>query len=639
MDNNYEVVQIFLESVAYNLLIFKIPEEDLNDKLTYFTREKGLIARSLYEDFLIANCVSNITEFLQHLHQKGTDIEQLNEIRKEIVDKVLELNPVLIPSNIVVNTNYVVKIKEGKKKDSEKLITSNEFWKKDTYKDQGLLEGSAKKLDTSKVKNVKDLPYEIVQKFWRRIGRYVNIKKFEPGSEVTILGDRGFDKRTSFEQYVITMCIEEIEDLFMQLDKIGLPNRVSPPILIHELYEICRKVNTFLDFDLFKDIMDGENEGEEEKSVDPFESFHGVAKSAEDVLSETLKKKKRIKLFRDVPKESLLVLDEGIKNHIMGQDEAIMDLVEAIQRASVGLKDPDQPIGSFIFTGYTGVGKTYTAKILAKELIGSKNNLITIDCSEYSADHEYAKLIGAPSGYIGHEQGGQLTNAIKKNPFSIVLFDEVEKASDKVHQLLLQIMDEGRLTDGKGHSVSFRDTILVMTSNLGVSEVQKVSKTIGFGDASKLTHKKRVSAIEEALKKKFKPEFINRITRIVNFNALTKKDYMRIIKLELDKLKKNLRLNRTNYSKISLKFDRSLHSFIYKIGIDEKFGARPLQRAIEREISTPIAKKLLSSDIDCENTKITVSAKKGDVHIDMVCKVPVQEIADPPFYMKAGQGE
>ncbi len=637
MDNNYEVVQIFLESVAYNLLIFKIPEEDLNDKLTYFTREKGLIAKSLYTDFLIAHCVSNISEFLQHLHQRGTDIDQLNNIRTEIVDKILELNPVLIPSNIVVNTNYVVKIKQGKKKPNEKLLTSNEFWAKDVYKDQGLLEGSAKKLDTDKIKNIKDLPYKIVQKFWRRIGRYINIKKFKAGSEAAILGDRGFDKRTSFEQYIITMCIEEIEDLFMQLDKIGLPNRVAPPILIHELYEICRKVNTFLDFDLCKDMTDGEDVDEDQESVDPFESFHSASRSAEEVLSDTLKKKKRLKLFRDVPKESLLMLDADIKNYIMGQDEAITDLVEAIQRASVGLKDPEQPIGSFIFTGYTGVGKTYTAKILAKELIGSRNNLITIDCSEYSSDHEYAKLIGAPSGYIGHEQGGQLTNAIKKHPFSIVLFDEVEKASDKVHQLMLQIMDEGRLTDGKGNSVSFRDTVLVMTSNLGVSEVQQVGKTIGFGDASKLTNKKRIGAIEEALKKKFKPEFINRITRIVNFNSLTKKDYMRIIKLELDKLKKNLRLNRTDYSKLSLKFDRSLHSFIYKIGIDEKFGARPLQRAIEREISTPIAKKLLSSDIDCGTTQITVSAKKGEVHMDMVCKVPKHKIAEPPFYMKAGQ--
>jgi len=410
---------------------------------------------------------------------------------------------------------------------------------------------------------------------------------------------------------------------------------VSPPILIHELYDICRKVNPFLDFDGYKDRTG--LDPDEEEAVDPFESFQGVGATPEDVLSDTLQSKKKLKTFRDVKKDKLLALDSGIKKHIMGQDQAITDLVEAIQRASVGLKDPDQPIGSFIFTGYTGVGKTYTAKILAKELVGSKQGLITVDCSEYTADHEYAKLIGAPSGYIGHEQGGYLTNAVKKNPFSVILFDEIEKASDKVHQLMLQIMDEARLTDGKGRTVSFRDTVLVMTSNLGVDEVAQVAKTIGFGEASKLTQKKRTVAVKEALKKKFKPEFLNRITRIVNFNELTKKDYNRIIKLELDRLQVNLRLNRTDYSKLTLKFDRSLYNHIYKTGIDKKYGARPLQRAIEKEISTPVAQQLLRADVDCANTLVNVSANKGEVAISMECIASKKLFDNPPFYMRAGK--
>ena len=595
-----------------------------------------MVSKSLYEDFLIAHGVSNVTDFLQHLQIKGTDIEQLNEIRFEILDKILEINPSLIPSNIVINANHVVKIKEGKKKSNEKLLTSNEFWAKDAYRDEAILrKQDNKKLDLSKIKNVKDLKYDPIDKFWRRLGSYIKIKKFESGSEEVILGDRGFDRRTSFEQYIITICIEEIEDLFAQLDKIGLPNRVSPPILIHELYDICRKVNPFLDFDGYKDRTG--LDPDEEEAVDPFESFQGVGATPEDVLSDTLQSKKKLKTFRDVKKDKLLALDSGIKKHIMGQDQAITDLVEAIQRASVGLKDPDQPIGSFIFTGYTGVGKTYTAKILAKELVGSKQGLITVDCSEYTADHEYAKLIGAPSGYIGHEQGGYLTNAVKKNPFSVILFDEIEKASDKVHQLMLQIMDEARLTDGKGRTVSFRDTVLVMTSNLGVDEVAQVAKTIGFGEASKLTQKKRTVAVKEALKKKFKPEFLNRITRIVNFNELTKKDYNRIIKLELDRLQVNLRLNRTDYSKLTLKFDRSLYNHIYKTGIDKKYGARPLQRAIEKEISTPVAQQLLRADVDCANTLVNVSANKGEVAISMECIASKKLFDNPPFYMRAGK--
>ena len=636
MSENYKAIQVYLETESYNLLIFQIPEEDLNDKLTYFTREKGLIAMSLYHDFIIATFVSNISQFLRHLQQKATSREQLVEIRSEVVDKILELNPKLIPSNLIINPNHVLKIKTGPKKDNEKLLTENDFWKKDFYNDDDnlLTAGETNELDKSAIKNVKDLPFIKIQRFWRRIGQYVTIKQFEPGSELVILADRNFSARTSFEQYVVTICVEEIEDLFMRLDRIGLPNRVAPPILIHELYEICRKANPFLDFDVYKDNSDNDISDEYDDSVDPFEAFQSVAQnSPEDMLSEALKKKK-VKIFRDVDKKKLLDLGANMKKKIMGQDKPIDDLVDAIQRASVGLKDPNQPIGSFVFTGYTGVGKTYAAKILTDELIGSRNNLVVVDCSEYSADHEYAKLIGAPSGYIGHEQGGYLTNAVKKNPFSVILFDEVEKASERVHQLMLQIMDEARLTDGRGNKVSFRDTIVIMTSNLGVKEVQDVSKTIGFGNASKLTKGKRENAVTEALKKKFKPEFLNRVTCIVDFDVLTKKDYMKIIKLELEKLKRNLKLNRTSYSKLAIKFDKTLYKHVYNTGIDEKFGARPLKRAIEREVSTPLAKKVLREDIDCDNTAITVSSKSGKVIIDIADSTSID---DPPFYMGAGK--
>ena len=638
MGDTYKITKVSLETVDYTVLIFQIPEEELNDKLTYFTREKGLISKSLYEDFLIATGVSNIESFLQYIKKKGTDMSQLNEMRAEMIDKVLEINPKLIPSNLVVNSNSVVKLKGAKKNKEDKLLMGNEFWARDIYEpaktkpDEGT---GASKLDTSKIKNVKDLGYIKVQKFWRRIGQYITVKQFEPGSELVILGDRSFNTRTAFQQYVVTICVEEVEDLFVRLDNAGLPNRVSPAILMNELYTLCIKSNPFLDYDVYKDTAECplvENSAD----MDPFESFQSAAEnSPEDALSAALKNKK-IKLFRNVKKETLLALDTKIKEKVIGQNEPIKDLVDAIQRASVGLKDPDQPIGSFIFTGYTGVGKTYTAKILAEELTGNRNGIVTIDCSEYSADHEYAKLIGAPSGYIGHEQGGYLTNAVKKNPFSVVLFDEIEKASDKVHQLLLQIMDGGRLTDGKGNKVPFRDTILIMTSNIGVDETKAVSKTIGFGDVAKLTKNRRVKAVKEAMKKKFKPEFLNRITAMINFDPLTKENYLHIIGLELEKLKVNLKLNRTPYSKLEVDFDKSLCNHIYKLGIDEKFGARPLQRAIEREISTPLARKLLREDMDCSNTLVTIFAKRGKVNIGAKC---IKKIDEAPFYMNAGNGD
>jgi intein/homing endonuclease len=262
---------------------------------------------------------------------------------------------------------------------------------------------------------------------------------------------------------------------------------------------------------------------------------------------------------------------------------------------------------------------TLTTKVLADELIKDRNNLVTIDCSEYSADHEYAKLIGAPSGYIGHEQGGYLTNAVNENPFSIVVFDEIEKASSKVHELMLQILEEGRLTDGKGQKVSFKDTIVIMTSNIGVSEIEDVRKTIGFGDVSKLTEDKKTKAIDGAIKKKFKPEFLNRIDSVVHFCSLNKNDYMRIIEIELYKLNENLRNNDTDFKDLRVDFDKKVKSFIYKHGIDEEFGARPLKRCIEKEISTPLATRLLRGDIPC-NSDIMITIKRGKPDFEIIEK-------------------
>jgi ATP-dependent protease Clp ATPase subunit len=630
-ENKYEVVEVSLESVPYKLLIYKIKISDIDDKLTYFTREGGLIYKSLYEEFLISICVSNIHNFLAHLTNINVSADQLSDVRAELVAEIIVLNSKLHPENLIINNNQVVKMKTGKTPKGATVLSNNKRWSEDIKVDN--LANNTKNLDSSKVKNVQDLKPQLVQRFWDRIKRYVTIKQFSPGSELVIMSGRHFSAKASFYQYVVTICVEDIEDLFLRLDRSGLPQRVSPPTLVEELYTMCIDVNPFLDFHIYTDSMPYmPDDIPPDDYIDPFQSLGAEHGNPEDILSEALGKKKNTRLFRDVPKETLLGMSDKIKERVVGQDEAIDMLSEAVQRASVGLKDPERPIGAFVFTGYTGVGKTYTAKILAEALTGSRYNMVSIDCSEYSADHEYAKLIGAPSGYIGHDQGGLLTNAIKKHPFSVVLFDEIEKASDKVHQLLLQIMDESRLTDGRGQKVSFRDVLIIMTSNLGVEETQAVSKTIGFGDAAKLTKEKRVKAVTAALKKKFKPEFINRITAMVNFDKLNEESYKHIVRLELEKLKVNLRLNNTAYSKLSVEFDESLVNYIYKEGIDEKFGARPLVRTIEEKISTPMAKKLLTEDIDCANTIATVAVKRNKVIIGTECLLTTDE---PPFYMTA----
>jgi len=639
--DSYEINAVSLETVeGFEVLVLTLPEADLNDKLTYLAREKGKVTKSFYEDFVIANCVANINQLLSYINQNMSGSADLLTVRVELMERILEVNPSLAPENLVVNKNFVVKVKTTKKpRPDEKLITENSSWNTSYYEDSNKIKNTladttkehskkdAKKLKKKageKTKDIEELEFEERQVWWRRIGQYVKIKQFKEDDAVDILKKRYFHSPTSFNTFIVSVCVIDFEDLFLLLDNMGIPTRVAPPILMNELYELCKSVNTFLTYENAQELAD-ESEEKPGKEGDgkPYRT------TTAGPMSQHAKKGKQQK-FKDVPKEDLLKLSDNMKVFLIGQDEAIETLTDAIQRASVGLKDPIRPIGSFLFAGRTGVGKTLATKVLADELIKGRDNLVTIDCSEYSSDHEYAKLIGAPSGYIGHEQGGVLTNAMMKNPFAVVVFDEVEKASSKVHELMLQILEEGRLTDGKGQRVSFKDSIIVMTSNVGAQEISSISKTIGFGDASKITETKKDGALKEALKKKFKPEFLNRIDAVVNFRTLAKKDYMRIIDIELFKLNDNLKHNETDYKDLDLEFNKSVGSFIFKEGINEEYGARPLKRCIETEIATPLARKILNEDLSIEAI-IKVGFKRGKATFKVEKK-----IEDVPFYLTEG---
>lgn len=641
--DSYEIYPVKLETVEnFEVLVLTLPENELNDKLTYLTREKGKISRSFYEDFVIANCVGNINQLLSFINQNLAESPDLITIRSELMEKILELNPPLVPENLVINKNFVVKVKTTKKpRIDEKLLIENNNWNTSYYEDmnnlkQALTEkpevgkdkaGAKKNLKkkvSDKTKDIEDLKFEEKQVWWRRIGQYVKIKRFREDDAVNILKKRYFHSPTSFNTFIVSVCVVDFEDLFLLLDNMGIPTRVAPPILMNELYELCKSINGFLTYENAQDLAD-ETEDTPKKEGDG-KPYRTTTAGPMNQYASNKKQKK----FKDVPKEDLLKLADNMKVFLIGQDEAIDTLVDAIQRASVGLKDPIRPIGSFLFAGRTGVGKTLATKVLADELIKGRDNLVTIDCSEYSSDHEYAKLIGAPSGYIGHEQGGVLTNAMMKNPFAVVVFDEVEKASSKVHELMLQILEEGRLTDGKGQKVGFKDAIIIMTSNVGAGEIEAIGKTIGFGDANKITERKKDTALNEALKKKFKPEFMNRIDAVVNFRTLAKKDYMRIIDIELFKLNDNLKHNETDYKGLALEFNKSVGNYIYKQGINEEFGARPLKRCIETEIATPLARKILKEDLNIEAV-IKVAFKRSKVVFEI--KKKLEEV---PFYLTEG---
>lgn len=301
-------------------------------------------------------------------------------------------------------------------------------------------------------------------------------------------------------------------------------------------------------------------------------------------------------------KEKLLNLDKKLKSRVIGQDEAIDVLSHSIKRARVGLKDKNKPIGSFIFVGPTGVGKTYLAKALAESLFNDENAMIRIDMSEYMEKYSVSKLIGSPPGYVGYDEGGQLTEAIRKKPFSVVLFDEIEKAHPDVFNALLQLLDDGRLTDSKGRTVDFKNAVIIMTSNVGASRFKK-QNTYGFGDASseEKSEKKKISEIaNEELKKTFRPEFLNRVDDIVVFNQLKENDIEKIVHLMAEDLKAKLKEMGLN-----IEIDKSVEDEIAKKGFDLEYGARPLERTFKKMIEDRLSEEILKNNVS-KDKSITI---------------------------------
>lgn len=622
---DYDVNPERLETIDYKILVLTLPEEDLEDLLTHFVSERGSISESLYEDFLIANGIANLNQFMAHIQSVSLTGElDLVKLRKEIVGLIVKHNPKLDSNNIIINSNKVLKLKtKENEKDSIPLI-ENVYWNKSYYDEHGNYKPISKKEGSNHMnrpnkkgkdvakKDINELDWEPQQIFWSRLNEYVTVKRFSIEDIDQLLSQRYFHNSTSFNTYIVQNCIVDVEEIYERIDGMGV--NVDPNKVIRELFQLCTNINETISYKRAKDLHPSEDDGDDNVNTP------GTRKASFTKSGYGPKKKKKNKpSFKQVPKEELMKLADNMKVSLVGQDKAIDKLCEAIKRASVGLKDPVKPIGSFLFAGRTGVGKTLASKVLANELIKTKKNRIVIDCSEYSNDHEYAKLIGAPAGYIGHDNGGILTNAIAEDPFSVVVFDEIEKASTKVFDLLLQILDEGRLTDGRGMTVSFKDTVVLMTSNIGVKEVDDVTKTIGFGDVAVLTEEKKDKALDKALKNKFKPEFLNRIDSIVHFKNLGKKEYMRIIDIELYKLVDYLKANDTEYKDITLTFDSKLKDFIYKNGVDEKYGARPIKRAIEKYVSNEIAGALLEEE-HSPFAEINVTIKRGKVVLDIIDK-------------------
>jgi ATP-dependent Clp protease ATP-binding subunit ClpB len=336
----------------------------------------------------------------------------------------------------------------------------------------------------------------------------------------------------------------------------------------------------------------------------------------DDEIAEIVSRWTHIPVTRLVEgeREKLLKLEDHLHQRVVGQDEAVKAVAEAVIRSRAGIKDPNRPVGTFIFLGPTGVGKTELARALAENLFDDENNMVRIDMSEYVEKHTVARLIGAPPGYVGYEEGGQLTEAVRRKPFSVILFDEIEKSHHDVFSIFLQIMDDGRLTDSHGRTVDFKNCIIIMTSNVGS---QYILEYTGTDDESHRSMRQRVL---EALRQHFRPEFLNRVDETLVFHSLTQEQLAQIVDIQVAWLKRRLEDRR-----IELEFTPEVKNLLAERGYDPVYGARPLKRIIQKMVETPLAKKIMSGEVP-DGSMVRLSTDEQGI----VFEVTAQKEKDNP---------
>lgn len=395
--------------------------------------------------------------------------------------------------------------------------------------------------------------------------------------------------KSNYRSRVVHSCVPTFEtEVLAAVHRID--DGYDSEIVEELLYQICIDVNPSLEIHQVS-IPTTDNNDAPAKAEDPF-----MPRAGNDAARQSL--------FRRVNS-----LERNLRHQIIGQDTAISGLVRAVKKAAVGLKRPTHPVGTFLLVGRTGTGKTELAKQMARSLFDDPSAMIRVDCSEYALPHEYAKLIGSPPGYIGHNEGGFLTEGIKKKPTSVVLFDEVEKAHHKVHNLLLQLLDEGIITDSKGQTVQFNQALILMTSNLGIEKIDAVRTRMGFSAAHQRQSLNDVDLTEvtnEALREFFRPEFVNRIDEVIMFNPLDEKVCQRIAGNMLREVSDLLKRRG-----ITATFSPQVRVRLAKDGFSEEFGARELRRLIKRQIEDPLTELILDNDLGT-GAKVSIHVKGGE---------------------------
>ena len=426
-------------------------------------------------------------------------------------------------------------------------------------------------------------------------GRYITDRQF-PDKAIDVLDELGSEKR------VTSKIPEVIEKLKKEIDEI---KERKVQVVKNQNYEQAAKLR-----DEEKKVT---TKLEEEKNKWSEKQKDNKTPITLDDVYDIISDMTGVPITKLDVKETkkLLELENILSSKVIGQDEAVKTISKSIRRNRVGIKDANKPIGSFIFIGSTGVGKTYLAKSIAETLFGDPDKIIRVDMSEYMEKHNVSKLIGSPPGYVGYDEGGQLTEKIKNNPFSVVLFDEIEKAHKDVFNILLQILDEGHLTDSFGRKINFTNTIIIMTSNVGAKRVSELGNGVGFKTSSSETqqYEVRKTMIQKSLKQQFNPEFLNRIDDVILFNALNDETLKKIIGIEINNL--NKRLVNKNYK---INFDKTVINRIYELNSQEEYGARPLKRIIQNLCEDFLSEEILKGTI-LENEQYNLKYKDNNLII------------------------
>ena len=430
--------------------------------------------------------------------------------------------------------------------------------------------------------------------------RYIS-DRFLPDKAIDVMDEAG--ARVHINNINVPKIITELEEQIEDVKK--EKNKVVKSQKYEEAAQLRDKEKK-----LIAQLEDEKARWEEETKTKRYEV-------GEDNVADVIAMMTGIPTKRIAENESakLVTMGKELEGQVIGQSEAIKKLSKAIQRTRVGLKDPKKPIGSFVFLGPTGVGKTEMAKVLSSFLFDKEDSLIRIDMSEYMEKFSVSRLVGAPPGYVGYEEGGQLTEKVRRKPYSVVLLDEIEKAHPDVFNILLQVLDDGVLTDGLGRKVDFRNTLIIMTSNIGVRDLKDFGAGIGFATQSRKDSMDEImkSTIQNALKKTFSPEFLNRLDDVIIFNSLEKEDIFKIIDITLGKL-----FSRITDLGYAIELTKKAKEFLAEKGYDPQYGARPLARAIQKHLEDPVAEEILKGEIQEGDTLVADwDGKKEELNIKL----------------------